>query len=215
MPVFHTVRHAGEKTTGTIGTVRAFIAIETPETVRSALAELQRELRDCRADIRWVNPDNIHLTLKFLGDIEEKRIDRIVAGIRGSCKGNDPFRLEVRGLGLFPNLRSPRVLWADVLEEGSLTGLQGRIEDAMDLLGFKSEKRRYSPHLTVGRFRSQKGKDRIFQGIEQHNRESFGTINVHTVTLMKSRLEPAGAVYSRLAVVPLRRTGDVGSEETL
>ena len=183
--------------------LRSFIALELPLTIRSALAELQQELKRCNADIRWVKPDNIHLTLKFLGEVKEDRIDGIIKAVRDVCDRYGQLRLEVRGLGVFPNRRSPRVLWVDVPDDGLLAGLQKDIEEAMALAGFKSEKRGYTPHLTIGRFRSLKEKDHLLERIGQFSDNSLGYIDVKSVALMRSDLGPAGAVYTRIADLPL------------
>ena len=157
----------------------------------------------CNADIRWVKPDNIHLTLKFLGEVKEDRIDGIVKGIRDVCGRYGRLRLEVCGLGVFPNRRSPRVLWVDVTGDGMLAGLQRDIEKAMALEGFKKEKRGYTPHLTMGRFRSLREKDHLFERIDQLSDNSLGFMDVKSVALMRSDLGPAGAEYTRIAELPL------------
>jgi len=183
--------------------LRSFIAIELPLSIRSALVELQQELKGCNADIRWVKPDNIHLTLKFLGDVTEGRIDEIIEGTREVCGRHCQKGLEVRGLGVFPNRRSPRVLWVDVIGDGQLSGLQSDIEDAMSRAGFKKEKRGYTPHLTIGRFRSLKDKDQLFERITKLSNSSLGFMVVKSVALMRSDLSPAGAKYTRIAELPL------------
>ena len=183
--------------------MRSFIAIELPLVIRSALAELQQELKRCNADIRWVKPDNIHLTLKFLGEVKEDRIDGIVEGIRDVCGRAGQLRLEVRGLGAFPNRRSPRVLWVDILGDGLLAGLQRDIEEAMTLADFKAEKRGYTPHLTIGRFRSLREKDHLFERIGQLSDNSIGFMDVKSVTLMRSDPGLSGAEYTRIAELPL------------
>ena len=179
--------------------MRSFIAIELPLAIRSALAELQQELKGCNADIRWVKPDNIHLTLKFLGEVEEGRIDGIAHGISDVCRRHGLLRLEVRGLGVFPDRRAPRVLWVDVHDDGLLGGLQREIEGAMVLAGFKAERRSYAPHLTIGRFRSLRDKAYILERIGQISEKSLGFMDVKSAALMRSDLTPAGAEYSRLA----------------
>lgn len=186
--------------------LRCFIAIEIPGAIRSALADLQAELRGCNADIRWVKPDNIHLTLRFLGEVEEHRIDGIVSALQTVSGGHTQFSTEVRGLGLFPNTRSPRVLWSDVIDTGPLTGLQSGTEAAMAAIGFTPEKRRFSPHLTLGRFTSVRGKECIYRRIDAHRDESLGHIDVKSLSLIRSDLTPAGAKYTKVAGAPLRRT---------
>lgn len=181
--------------------MRSFIAIELPETVSAALAEFQQEFKKCGADVRWIKPDNIHLTLKFLGNIDEKNIDEIVKIIKEVCIKYNMFTLEVRGIGVFPNIKSPRVLWVGINGNGVLAELQREIEDGMASLGFESESRRFTPHLTLGRFRSSMGKKNLFDKIELHKNDSFGLIEVKSISLMRSDLNPAGARYTKIAGV--------------
>ncbi len=145
--------------------LRSFIAIELSEVLKKALAEFQQELGKCGADVRWVRPDNIHLTLKFLGNIEEDKADAIAEKIKGTCKGQPGFELAISGAGVFPGKRSPRVLWAGIVLNDNIMTLQEGIEEAMASLGFEREKRRFSPHLTLGRFRSSRGKQAVLDKI--------------------------------------------------
>lgn len=184
--------------------MRSFIAIELPEGVKSAISELQQELKKCRADIRWVKPDNIHLTLKFLGDTEEKSLGKIVEAAKAACAGNGGFALETRGVGVFPDMRAPRVLWVGISDSDSLTGLQKDIENGLAKLGFSPEKRRFSPHLTLGRFRSSSGKEGLYDKIEEYKYLSLGLIEVKTIFLIKSDLTPSGAEYTKIAGIDLK-----------
>jgi 2'-5' RNA ligase len=186
--------------------LRAFIAIELPESLRSALAGLQQDLQQCKADIRWVKPDNIHLTLKFLGEVDDKEIDPIVKTLKDFCTMYSGFSLEVKGVGVFPNIRSPRVLWVDISGSGLLSGLQKGIEDGLSSLGFNPENRRFVPHLTLGRFRSSAGKHDLHNRIEQNKDLSLGSFDVMSVSLMRSDLSPAGARYTRIAGISLGYT---------
>lgn len=183
--------------------LRSFIAIELPEAVKSALAALQQDLKKCGADIRWVKPENIHVTLKFLGDIDGKNVGNIVKQLDGACAEHPLFDLEISGTGVFPNPKSPRVLWAAIQSVDTLEKLHGDIELAMASLGFSPEGRKFAPHLTLGRFRSLKGSEALMGKIEQHKNDKFGLINVKVISLMRSDLTPAGAKYSRLAEVNL------------
>jgi len=187
--------------------VRSFIAIELPETVKSALAELQQEFKKCGADVRWVKPDNIHLTLKFLGNVDEENVDRIVKTIKEICNKYNVFTLKIKGIGLFPNIRAPRVLWVGISGDSVLTGLQREIEDGMTEMGFEREQRAFRAHLTLGRFRSSAGKEGILDAIKLHEDASLGTMDVGSVSLMKSDLSPAGARYTKIVEVPLGKPG--------
>ena len=175
-----------------------------PEPVRTALSELQNGLKKCGADVRWVKPEGVHLTLKFLGEIKEKDVDRIVNIIEGTCSQYTAFNLEIAGAGVFPNKRSPRVLWVGINGNGTFAALQQEIEDAMASMGFEKENRKFVPHLTLGRFRSLIGKESLLEEIELHKDNKFGVIDVKSVYLMKSDLSPAGAKYTKVAEIALR-----------
>lgn len=183
--------------------MRCFIAIELPDPVKSCLAQLQDELKKCKADIRWVNPDNVHLTLKFLGNIKEEMLQTIINGMKKVCSSSNPFNLEIIGIGMFPNTKSPRVLWLGVENNSFIMSLQAGIEKEMEKAGFKQEERKFKAHLTIGRFRSSSGKEDIFKSVSTHEKDSFGIINVNSMSLMKSDLNPDGARHSRIAEIPL------------
>ena len=184
--------------------MRSFIAIKLPERVKSAISELQQEFKKCKADIRWVKPENIHLTLKFLGDTDEKSLDSIVEELKAACSGYGRFDLETRSVGVFPDIRAPRVLWVGISDNDSLTGLQKSIEDGLAKLGFSPEKRRFRPHLTLGRFRSFSGKEGLYDKVEEHKDISLGSIDVKSIFLIKSELTPSGAEYTKIAGIDLK-----------
>jgi 2'-5' RNA ligase len=184
--------------------LRSFIAIELPETVRSALAEFQQDLKKYGADVRWIKPENIHLTLKFLGNIEEDRVESIAEKIRGACGIHNGFELEISGTGVFPNKRSPRVLWAGVIINDTVMALHKGIEGGMGALGFEREKRRFSPHLTLGRFRSLRGKQAVLDIMDSCREKRFGIMDVNSVLLMRSDLSPKGAKYTKIAIFDLK-----------
>ena len=186
--------------------MRSFIAIELPETIKKALAEFQQELGKCGADVRWARPENIHLTLKFLGNIEEDKADVIAEKIKGTCKGRSGFKLNISGTGVFPNKRSPRVLWAGIELNDEITTLQKGIEETMASVGFKPEKRRFSPHLTLGRFRSSRGKQAVLDKMGAYRENIFGLMDVNSVLLMRSDLGPRGATYTKIAQAYLGNT---------
>ena len=187
--------------------LRSFIAIELPETVKSAFVELQGELKKTGADIRWVKPENIHLTLKFLGNTEEST-DSIVDVIKGTCSRFEPVTLEIRGVGVFPNVKSPRVIWAGMNCNTALAEIRNSIEEGLFSLGFERDSRKFSPHLTLGRFRSSQGRRPLMDKIELLKDKSYGMIHAETVVLMKSDLAPGGAQYTRLAEISLGKRSD-------
>jgi len=188
--------------------VRSFIAIELPEEVRRGLAKLRSELE--RAEhrfVKWVDPEGIHLTLKFLGNIPFKQVTEVTKAIEEAAQGVAPFHLEISGLGAFPNLKQPRVLWVGIGGEiDTLLRLQQNIDSALASLGFAKEERPFMPHLTLARIR---------QGASPLERRNFGElamsasfeasypIDAKVVSLMRSQLTPEGAIYTRLSMVGL------------
>ena len=185
--------------------MRSFIAIELPETAKSALAGLQQELKKTGADVRWVKPENIHLTLKFLGNIEKNIIDSIVQILTGTCNKFEAFTLEIKGTGVFPSVKSPRVIWVSANGKTTVTGIQLEIETGLSSLGFEREKRTFTPHLTLGRFKTSQGKRPLLDKVELFKDNSYGVINVRSISIMRSDLSPTGAKYTRIAEIPLRR----------
>lgn len=179
--------------------LRSFIAIDLSEPVSAELAEFQRELKKCGPDVRWTRPENIHLTLKFLGDIEKERADEIAEKLKGVCAGLSGFSLRISGTGVFPDRRSPRVLWAGVELNDEIIRLRKAVEDTAASLGFEREKRRFSPHLTLGRFRSSRCNKEVVEIIEASSEKMFGIIEVDSVLLMRSDLGPKGAKYTKIA----------------
>src|SRR6266850_5653786 len=135
--------------------VRTFICIEIPESIKERIDGLQTTLKEIDAQVSWTKPSNIHLTLKFLGGVEAARIDRVRKAVQRAATGISPFEIEVSGAGCFPSPRNPRVLWVgfSVVPE-ALKELYKNIEDELAREGFPREKRKFSPHLTIGRVRT-------------------------------------------------------------
>jgi 2'-5' RNA ligase len=188
--------------------VRCFIAVELPDEVKAGLKELQAQLKSGRqAQVKWVDPYSIHLTLKFLGGVDGARIGPITAAMEEASQGIPPFSLKVEGLGAFPNLRRVQVVWVGVSGEvDRLAALQQRLESNLAQLGFAPEKRRFTPHLTLARVR-----DRASAG----EREGLGQLIAGTkfeahsfpvgaVSLMRSQLTRERAIYSRLSTAELK-----------
>jgi 2'-5' RNA ligase len=184
--------------------VRSFLAIELPKPILRKIEEVQGDLRLTHADVRWVSPEKIHLTLKFFGNIEESRIDPIFKSIEEPIHSTLPFSLKVRGVGAFPQLKNPRVIWMGLVEEReALTSLQKQIETHLEKVGFQPEDRPFHPHLTLGRMKSSQGKGELVGRIEKHKEEEFGDLRVERVVLFKSDLKPTGPIYTPLGDVKL------------
>ena len=189
--------------------IRAFIAIELDESIKDGLTELQERLKGKvpRGSARWVRPKGIHLTLKFLGDVPADQIGEITRALQKSCQGFAPFSLSCGGLGCFPTLKRPRVVWVGIQEEtGTLAQLQKAIEENVAPLGYPTEKRKFSPHLTLGRVQrrvSSGDRRRLGELVGASEIGMLGQMEVRSVNLIRSDLRPSGAVYTRLAEVEL------------
>jgi len=188
--------------------IRSFIAIELPEEAREGLARLRKELeRDEHRFVKWVDPGGIHLTLKFLGNISSKRVTEITEAIEESAQGISPFHLEISGLGAFPSLRQARVFWVGIGGEvDKLSRLQQGIDSTLAVLGFAKEERSFVPHLTLARIRQEASpleRRRFGELVGSTIFEDKYHVKVEAISLMRSRLTPAGAIYTCLSVVGL------------
>ena len=184
--------------------IRSFLAIELPEVIRKKIEEVQKDLKLSHADVRWVNPENIHLTLKFFGNIDESRIDPIVKSLEGPIQTTSPFSLSIRGMGSFPHFKKPRVLWMG-LEKGKevLTALQKGVDGELKKIGFEPEERDFQPHLTLGRAKSDQGRGELIGRMEKYQEEEFGNFRVERLVLFKSELRPSGPIYTVLRELKL------------
>jgi len=188
--------------------IRSFIAIELSEEARKGLARLENELvRNEQPFIKWVRPESIHLTLKFLGNISVRRVEEISSAIKMAVQGVPPFHLEISGLGAFPNLRQPRVLWVGIHgETDMLLRLQQNVDSQLASLSFAKEERPFVPHLTLARLRQEASPEKrrgFGKLVESVSSKASYAINVNTLCLMRSQLRPEGAIYTRLFQVKL------------
>jgi 2'-5' RNA ligase len=189
--------------------IRSFIAIELPREIKLALADIQGKLKAAGgAPVRWVDPGSIHLTLKFLGDIDSGITGRITAALEEAARGTQPFSIGVSGLGVFPNPRHVQVVWVGLTgETEKLSQLQKRIETGLVPLGFKAEGRAFTPHLTLARVRDYAGPDerqKLGQLIEKTGFDAKSVIKVNAVQLMRSQLTREGPIYTRIGTVELK-----------
>lgn len=175
--------------------MRAFIAIDLDPEIKTALQALVRDLQATRADIRWVNAGGMHLTLKFLGQVDDGPAARVKDVLAGITRRHAPFPLRLEGTGAFPGEKSPRVLWVRAASEPALLALQDEIDVALEAEGFERERRAFTPHLTIGRV---KGPDRVGKAmleLEKHRTAAVGAMTVRKVALFESLLRPEGAEY--------------------
>ncbi|MBA2440853.1 MAG: RNA 2',3'-cyclic phosphodiesterase [Rubrobacter sp.] len=178
--------------------MRAFVAVSPPPEVREAVVERARGLR-YEGEVRWLPPENVHLTLKFLGEVPEDALAAVSAALDGACGEHGPFGVELPDFGAFPSRERAKAVWAAVgAGSGELGALAADIEGALEGLGFPREKRPYLPHATVGRARGRPA--RLPEA--EATGEPLG-FRVRSVELVRSRLLPSGAVYSVLSSSPL------------
>ncbi len=185
---------------------RLFWAVNLPNDVKLKLAELQVRMRRKSADVKWVEQQNLHLTVKFLGNVGRDRINEVTRAVESAVADSGPIKLELGGTGFFPHQMQPRVIWVGVRGElDKFRRLYRLVEKSLAGIGFPPENRGFSPHLTLGRVRSPKGVDDLARELEATARElaCFGRVGVKTVDLMESELTSRGPVYSVLDRVKL------------
>lgn len=180
-------------------TIRAFIAIKLPPAVISLLEKAQQDFKSAGLRAKWVQPKNIHLTLKFLGNINPEDIDDIDAAMTDAVMEFEPLNLAARGVGVFPGIKRPRVIWVGLGgQTQALFALQRKLEDNLAVIGFAKENRPYKGHLTLGRFRQAVDPHTIHRVIQEHADLKSEDFTTNRISLFQSDLKPAGPVYSEL-----------------
>ena len=189
--------------------LRSFVAVEIPTEIQGALARsivpLQKTLP--KPLIRWVASQNVHLTLKFLGDISSANLERLAEALKVEVAVHEAFNMSVGGLGAFPTTHRARILWIGLEAPAALMTLLRGVEAIAERLGYPSEDRPFSPHLTIGRVgQNVSGADlqRIRTALEETSIGALGTVRVDSVKIFKSDLRPGGSVYTHLFSLPLK-----------
>ena len=175
--------------------MRLFVAFEIPGAVRAQMASLVAELRPLAPAIKWVRAENLHVTLKFLGETKEHRLDAIRAAL-ARIPARAAVELRFRGLGFFPNERRPRVFWAGIETLPALPPLADEIQAAMAAVGFPREDRAFAPHLTLARLEGARLTEAVHTAIEQHADQEFGAMRATEFHLIDSKLKSTGAEYT-------------------
>ena len=181
--------------------MRAFIAIDLPEALHTALAEAQQNFRSAASDARWTRPEGIHLTVKFLGEISDAQTKQVVEALT-QIGPFEPFSIEVKGFGFFPQAQRPRVFWAGVMAPPALTQLAAQVENRMEKIGFAREARALSPHLTLARFQVPRPQPALEAAIAARADTSLGAFNASEFFLFESKLSPQGAQYRKVVRFP-------------
>ena len=189
--------------------LRTFIAVDIDSSILEIIHQKIKSLRKAigSSAVRWVPTSNIHLTLKFLGDVSPDSVDALTRLIHTEADSNQQFDIHIGGLGSFPNSKRPRVLFTGIQAPAELEALQRGVESATAKLGYKSESRAFSPHLTIGRVRdniTSADQQKIRKTLEEIKIDSLGTARVDSVHLYKSELKPTGAIYTKLFSAPLQ-----------
>jgi len=183
--------------------IRAFIATEIDLRVREKICRVIDQLRLDGWAARWTAPANIHLTLKFLGDIEPHKVEAVHAALQERLRPFSPCTINAKGLGVFPDARRPRIIWVGI-EGMELASLTAEVESALLPLGFAPESRKFSPHLTIGRWRqTDRPPETLVGELAKWKNVEFGATRVDEVVLFQSVLKPEGAIYHRLKAVTL------------
>jgi 2'-5' RNA ligase len=188
--------------------MRVFIAIELPEEIKNALQRLQLRLRQTGADVKWVAQQNIHLTLKFLGEIDDEKANSLSQAIEDIAKRHSVFTLHIAKLGAFPKRESPRVIWVGIGQgDEQVKKIALALEEKIALLGIPKEERPFSSHITIGRTRSMFNRQNLIQELKKLE-DSFALdvkeFLVDKLTLFKSTLTPRGPLYTILKEASLR-----------
>lgn len=188
--------------------MRLFVAVNFPFEIKKSIGSFIQDLRKVKADLKWVEPDNLHLTVQFLGNVSEEQVADVVEALKRAAAGVAPFTLKLSGAGVFPTRERPRVFWVGAAgETDKLLELSRRVQRELKGLGFDPGKNKFSPHLTIARLRSPAGFSDVMERAEKAaENKVFGSAKISTVDLMLSELGPKGPKYYTLARAPLGGT---------
>lgn len=179
--------------------MRCFIAIPLPGNIKQALSQIQSQLKTTEAHVKWVKSENIHLTLKFLGNIKDEEVGEISRNLKDAFREFQSFESSLGELGTFPTISNPRVIWLGIDKNADkITQLQQKTEDILYNLGFNKEKRKFHPHLTLGRVKSKKNINKLIDMVKNFPLENSQTFRVDKIILFQSILKPSGAEYTAL-----------------
>ncbi len=181
--------------------MRLFVALEIPSSVRENLADLLTSLRAVSPQTRWVRQGNLHVTLKFIGEVPQENLAGIQSALAG-VRSDQPATLDFRGVGFFPDEKHPRVFWGGIEASPNLKILAAEIERATEKLGIPREQRPFSPHLTLARFEPPRLPEKLRTAIHEHAARDFGSLRTSQFHLIESKLKPSGAEYTTVESFP-------------
>ena len=182
-------------------TIRTFIAIPLDPHIRQTIAQAQNHLKELDCNIKWVNPENIHLTLKFLGEVKLKKIDAVKQSLEDLLGSVKPLPIELTQLGAFPNVKRPRIIWVGLNDDTkAISQLVSALEETLEKIGFKKEGRPFSPHITIGRIQSLKNLNLLSPEISGYSLPPDLRQTISHITLYKSTLTSDGPIYDALKI---------------
>lgn len=185
-------------------TIRAFIAIELNENIRNLLAKIQGYLKQLECDIKWVKPQNLHITIKFLGDVALQQLDAIKEGLQTTMTEIQPFAFTLTELGTFPDAKRPRVVWVGIDDQNlQAKKIAELTENTLAQLGFKKEDKKFSPHITIGRIKSNKNLHQLSMEIKRYPLPTDIVQSITHISVYKSTLTPSGPIYEVLDKIQL------------
>ena len=182
--------------------LRAFLAIDVDEDLKAKMYKIIKEFKQIDANIKYVDLENLHLTLKFFGDIDTEGIDLLTSKIENVVSGFDKFPIKIKGCGAFPNTNRIKVIWLGIDEDTIVKRLHDELDKEFVQLGFEKDKK-FSSHLTIGRMKNAKGKDKVKSAIEKYGEVEIGEMCVDKIILKKSTLTPQGPIYEDLKIFEL------------
>ena len=187
-------------------TIRSFLAFELPPDIKRMVKDISEDVRRSGLDLKLVKVDNIHLTVVFMGNIRSEDVRAIGEKAGDVCVGFEPFEIALKGLGVFPNTRRPRVLWLGLeMETERISAFRDGLQERLLDFGVKEEKRAFTPHLTLGRFRKPERHDPLLGDIISQYADIKGPVGqLEELVMFKSELRPGGAEYTRLRAFPLK-----------
>jgi len=183
--------------------LRCFIAIEIPETIKKSVLDIIDSLRKSGADVKWLTDENLHITLQFLGETDESLIPAIKGALDKILATYSPFYIKIANVGCFPDGRRPRIIWVGMEEAQTLITLRKDIATEMVKFGYQKEERGFTPHVTIGRVKSNRNMGELLRRLEEFKIADFPGFEVQNIRLMKSELKPSGAKHYCLAEIPI------------
>lgn len=185
--------------------LRTFVAFEISEELRDAGRDVIRQLSEVADGVRWVKPQNMHVTLKFLGEVEDRELNDVCRAVSGAAAGLSSFSLDCRSVGAFPNTKRPATLWMGLDDpHDQLHHLQGRIEESAAAIGFAQEHRPYRGHITLGRIRTRRENGPLTTMLNEMANREFADFSVNELIVFSSEMERSGPVYTAISRIPLK-----------